>query len=302
MIVNRLQVLGYSLLFLLFTVTCPLSTAYAHTFGQPPFFKVNGEYANLYPVPVSSLYNFDLPQDLAPGNYLLNQPINFELDKARLPVQSEIIDKTKFSWDLGDGEHTQGLTTTHTYTKIGSYILKIFADDGTTPTPQILESAIVNILPNQNYSLPKSRILVQGKESKDPLTDIIYVDLSKSVELDGSKTDGVGKLEYFWDFGDQKSAFGATQTHTYKDSNQHQIFIVLRVKDESGFLSDSFVEVEDINASINLSATSSAVTKPASKPTRKNQLPITAAAIITGLAVIVTVRWWLLGRRRGKRR
>lgn len=264
----------------------------AHLFGQPPFFKVNGDYANLYPVPVSSLYNFDLPQDLTPSNYLLNQPISFELDKARLPTPADIVAKTKFSWDFGDGERGEGLTNTHTYKKIGSYILKIYADDGTTPAPQILESALINILPDQNYSLLKSRILVNGKGSEDPLTDIIFVDLSKPVELDGTKTEGKGKLEYFWDFGDQKSAFGSTQTHTYSDKNQPQIFVSLRVKDESGFLSDSFVEVE----------AASAATRPAAKTSaNKNQLPLTLAVIFGVLVLAFMARLWLQAQRRGKR-
>ncbi len=283
----------FSILFWLFAT--PVS---AHLIGQAPFLKINGQYANLYPVPLTSLNNFDLPQDLAPDNYLINQPINFELDKGRLPAPPDIVAKTKFDWDFADGTHAQSLKNTHTFSKIGSYILKIYADDGTTPTPQLLESALVNVLPQSSYQLPQSKILVNGKESKDPLVDIIFVDLSKSVELDGTKSVGNSKLEYFWDFGDQKSAFGQVQTHTYPDKNQSQIFILLRVK-ENGFLSDSFVEVEDTSVT-NTSATSSAITKPIPTPTKKSQLPTTIAAICVGLTLIIMARLWLRGPRHGK--
>ncbi len=266
----------------------------AHTFGQPPFFKVNGEYANLYPVPVTSLYNFDLPQDLAPGNYLLNQPINFEMDKGRLPAPPEIVLKTKFSWDLGDGTHAQGLSTTHTYTRGGSYILKIYADDGTTPNPQLLESALINILPQSSYQLPQAKILINGKESHDPLSDVLSADLKDSLPFDGSKSTSSNKItEYFWDFGDQKSGFGVNQAHTYpKDLSQ--IFIVLRIKDENGFLSDNFVEIQNTqNGKEQNSTTSSPVKK-------SNQLPLSLLSLVILIGLIVIARWWLLGRRREK--
>src|SRR5258705_2741528 len=138
------------------------SSALAHIAGQPPFLRVNGQYANLYFVPLSSLYDFDLPQDGAPDNYFINQTISFELDPMKLPAPSDVIAKTKFDWDFADGTHSQGLKNDHKFTKIGSYIVKIYADDSTTPKPQIIESVLVNILPDSNYKLPKAKILVTG--------------------------------------------------------------------------------------------------------------------------------------------
>jgi len=38
----------------------------AHLAGQPPFFLVNGKYSGFYPVYVTSLKNYTLPQDTAP--------------------------------------------------------------------------------------------------------------------------------------------------------------------------------------------------------------------------------------------
>src|SRR5574337_885091 len=150
------------IVYILFTIN-HIPVAEGHLAGQPPFLKVNGVYAQLYPVPVTSLYNFDLPQDQPPDNYLVNQPINFELDKGRLPAPSEVIDKTKFDWDFADGSHDQGLKTSHIYTKMGSYILKIYADDNTTPKPQLIESVLINVLPDKSYQLPKAIIKVNGQ-------------------------------------------------------------------------------------------------------------------------------------------
>src|SRR4051812_41879426 len=85
------------------TVFSPI-TAFAHTAGQVPYFKVNGVFSNLYPVPTTSLSDFQLPQDDSPDTYLVNQSIDFELDLSRLPIPPEVVKETVFSWDFGDGE------------------------------------------------------------------------------------------------------------------------------------------------------------------------------------------------------
>ncbi len=255
----KIVLLFFTFAFLLFTLPQPVS---AHLIGQPPFLKINNQYANLYPVPLSSLYDFDLPQDLAPDNYSLNQSINFELDQNRLPAPPDIVTKTKFDWDFTDGTHGQGLKLAHTFTKVGSYVVKIFADDGSTPKPQLLESVLINILPTNGYQLPKAKILVNGKGSIDPLTDILQADFNNSIKLDGSQS--TASIEYFWDFGDQKSASGSKQTHQYpKDLSQ--VFVVLRIKDSNGFLADNFVEVQNSQNAQNDISSASAKPKPQAK-------------------------------------
>lgn len=238
----------YGLLFMVFslyTVYYVPNTAFAHLAGQPPFFKINGKYARLYPVPLSSLYNFDLPQDHSPENYTVNHSLNFEFDQNRLPAPPEVVAKTKFIWDFGDDSKGEGLKNNHTYNKIGSYILKVYADDSSTPQPQLIESTLLNILPDANYQLPKARIFINGTESKDPLTDILKVNLKDDVSYDAAKSTSPNKLTYYlWDFGDQKSGQGPTQTHHYQ-ADLPQIFVVLRIKDSNGFISDQFVEIQN---------------------------------------------------------
>ena len=294
------SILGILIPSILYT-TYNIPSASAHLIGQPPFLKINGQYANLYPVPLTSLYNFDLPQDLAPENYLVNQPINFELDKDRLPAPPDIVSKTKFDWDFTDGSHAQGLKNTHKFTQVGSYIIKIYADDGTTPKPQLLESALVNILPDKSYSLPQAKILINGRMSKDSLTDIINVDFKNVIQLDARQSTPPS-LEYFWDFGDQKSASGPSQTHKYP-ADLAQAFVVLRAKDNNGFLADNFVEIQNLQNGNQLPSTSSGATPPSIKtvPSKKtNQTTIILEGLITLIILIVTARWWLLARRRGK--
>ncbi len=270
----------------------------AHLIGQPPFFKVNGQYSNLYPIPVTSLNNFDLPQDLAPGNYLVNQPINFEFDKAKLPAPPEIIEKTKFDWDFTDGTHDQGLQINHTFSKIGSYIVKIYADDGTTPKPQLLESVLVNIVP-KNYQLPQAKILINGESSKDPLTDILQFSFQSRISFDASKSTGGDLVEYFWDFGDQKSAFGPTQTHQYP-ADLSQTFVVLRVKDKNGFIADNFLEIQNSLNGQNSTASSSITPNSQSPPKKGNQLPFVLVGIVVTVTILLMARWFVQGHYRGK--
>lgn len=283
----------------LYPIPQTLNPTFAHLAGQPPFLEINNQYANLYPVPLTSLYNFDLPQDLAPENYLVNQSVNFELDKGRLPAPPDIVEKTKFDWDFTDGTHAQGLINQHKFSKIGSYIVKIYADDGTTPKPQIIESILINILPNLSYQLPHSNITINNQQSKDPLTDILKADFKSYISYDGSKSTSSSKItEYFWDFGDQKSSPGITQTHKY-DQSLSQVFVVLRIKDSNGFIADNFIEIQNSLNEQNAMVTNSPNPMPQSK--KPNQLPLTILGLIVIVGAIFMVRWWLRVHHHGSR-
>lgn len=254
-----LCIMGFLVLSLSILTTNPLiQIASAHLAGQPLYLKINNQFALLYPVPTTSLSDFNLPQDLAPQNYLVNQDLQFVIETDRLPAPPEVVAKTHFDWDFGDGAKTQGMSTNHTYTKIGSYIATIYANDGTTPTPQLIESILINILPDQNYVLPKAVIKVSGRTSSDPLTDILQADFTKEVNFDGSISSGQ-IVSYSWDFGDGKAGSGAQSSHTY-EQKQNQVFPVLRIKDSNGFIADGYVEVQ------NQLVTGQSALKPANQP------------------------------------
>lgn len=214
--------------------------------GQPPFFKINGIYTNLYPVPLTSLENFELPQDIAPINYLVNEQINFELDTANLPAPPEVIMKTQFIWDFGDGQTGAGLSQNHIYKKPGSYFVIVKADDHSTPQPQLLQSTLINIVPSVNYKLPKAEIRVNGKAIRDPLTDILSFNFNHTIAFDGTRSESPNAkiISYTWDFGDTQSSDKAKVIHKYL-SDQNQVFPVLRIKDSNGFISDTYLEVKN---------------------------------------------------------
>lgn len=277
------------------------TTASAHLAGQPPFFKVNDEYSLLYPVPTTSLDNFNLPQDIAPGIYLVNRKLHLELDAGRLPVPPEVIQKTKFTWNFGDGQSGEGLINDHIYTKIGSYIVDIYANDGTTPTAQIIEKALLNIVPDKNYQLPVAVIKINGQKSRDPLIDPIAVKFGGTITFDASESKSSSKIvSYFWDFGDQVTNQNSIATHAYvKDLNQ--VFPVLRITDQNGFIADSYVEIENqtiLQQYPNRPNASPTVAKSGIFSKTSNWQPLVAGGVIL-LFVILVAFWWR--RKKSKR-
>ncbi|MBI3485550.1 PKD domain-containing protein [Candidatus Daviesbacteria bacterium] len=263
----------------------------AHLAGQPPYFKINGVYSNLYPVPTTSLNNFNLPQDLAAENYLVNQNLTFEFDINALPAPKEIILKTKFFWDFGDRTKAEGLKNVHSYSKEGSFILAILAQAPGDSSPQLLQSVMLNILPDKNYKLPKSKIKINGQTVKDPLIDVIKVKFDSQLSLDGSdSTGGSAQIaSYFWDLGDQKTSSEKTLTRTYS-KDLSQLFPVLRIQNSDGFIADSFVEIENtdfFDTLLTASASSTPTPKPKDNQTSNLFVPLTGIILIGGVIFII---------------
>ncbi len=215
--------------------------AYAHLSGQPPFFKINGEYSGFYPVYSTSVSNITLPQDLSPRSYLVNDPIEFEIDVnlLRIIVPLEVIKKTKLVWDFGDGQKGEGFKNTYQYAKMGSYILTIY--DNT----QVVQSVLLNVLPDKSYKLPKAVIKVNGQGSLDPLIDVLVFKFGDSLSFDASSSISISPItSYFWDFGDGQSSDKDKVTHLYQKDKQLN-FPLLRITNKDGFLSDAYVEIDN---------------------------------------------------------
>lgn len=219
--------------------------AQAHSVGQPPYFKINGIFTDYYPVLSTSLYGFNLPQDIAPANYLVSENIEFEIDTSQLPVPMEIVEKSKFLWDYGDRTTTEGLKNSHAYAKPGTYVMSIKVDTGDGFEPEILQSTAINILPNADYKLPKAIIEINNASVNSP-QEQLDVDFAKEVKFDGSKSDpGSSEItEYFWDLGNQESKTGDSFNYTYPE-NPYAVAPVLRIKTKDGFISDATIQIKD---------------------------------------------------------
>jgi len=232
-------------LFALLALCAPRTTVLAHNTGHPSFFEINGKVTVGYPVLATTLSHFPLPQDMAPDTYLVNTPISFAINLAELDVASNIKAKTTFQWQFGDGGESVGVTTRYTYKKPGSYIVSIYAKYE-NDSPVLIESALLHVLPTTGYRLPKAVITVNGKKSADPLSDPLSFALSSQLLFDSSASEsGEEKIVwYWWDAGDGSESRESRFEHTYT-GNQKMVFPILRVIDENGFISDTYVEIQN---------------------------------------------------------
>lgn len=237
-------------MFLAVFVALSLNTSapsFAHLPGQPPFFRVNEIFSPYYRVPTTSLNDFPLPQDMGPTEYTVGTPLSLEIDPSQLQVPDDIIKKTTFAWDYGDGTKGTGLKNTHTYKKVGSYTLSItasYTDQGEYVPPQLFQSVQLDIIPNKSYKMPRAVVSVNGTTVKNPLNDSVKVKPGSEVTLDASKSLlNSTPVSYFWDFGDGETGTGERVTHTY-DSKTKQAFPVLRIKDKDGFVIDNLSQIK----------------------------------------------------------
>lgn len=219
----------------------------AHFEGQPPFFKVNDTFSPVYPVPLtSSVPNFELPQDIAPQPYLVNQPITFEIDRTVLPLAPEVVENAVFAWQFGDQTKATGFTNQHTYKQPGSYILTVDLIYQGQETRRI-QAMLIHIIPTSDYQLPQPVLKVNGQVTSDPIINVLKFDFNQPVQFDASDSQAsAGIKEYLWDFGDGNSSPLISTTHTYNPES-NMVFPILRVTDTNGYYVDAFVQIYSLS-------------------------------------------------------
>jgi hypothetical protein len=235
-----------SFLICMLTLLLVRNDAHAHLPGQPPFFKINGTFTDFYHITGTSLDDFSLPQDKAPKQYQINETIHFSIDRTQLPVPAEIVEKTTFVWDYGDGGRGKGLANDYAYKKQGSFILSVYADTSAFEKgvePQLIQSVLLNIVPSESYTLPKAVFTVNGKSVSDSVGEWLTFPPETKLMFDATNSSVPSGSTYLWDFGDGKSATGKTTTYTYRD--QVLVFPILRIQTPDGFIADSFVEIHN---------------------------------------------------------
>ena len=227
----------------------PLSAS-AHIAGQPPFFLINNKYADYYPIYSTSLKNFSIPQDLAPELYLINHPIEFEIDSEMLPFPPQVTSKIKYNWDFGDGNTATGGKNRHTYKKIGSFLLKITADYGSYSDPNtkpLLQEVLLHIIPNENYQLPKPKIVINGKQITNPLSETFSIPSGEKISFAVFVQQGTSPITaYFWDRGDGTKTEKASFNYRYQITDPEYLFPFVRVFDKNGFYVDTYAQIENI--------------------------------------------------------
>jgi len=258
----------------LFIFSSVVSSAKAH-FGGIPAMKINGKFTTPYTLQNIAIGDNYLPSDAAPENYLVNKPIQFEVDPSRLPFPEEVIKQATYSWDFGDGTKGTGLKIAHTYKKIGSHEMVLIIDSGDLskfgyppqdPSLNPPQTVMINILPNKSYKVPKAIISIDGKLIKDPTKERFETSFKEKLgpftlgktftfSAADSQTPSSKKIKYLWDFGDNEIGKTTRITsiqakHAYKEN----YFIrepALRIVDENGFISDTFVTMENDDPNFN---------------------------------------------------
>ncbi len=247
--------------------------------GQQGFFKINGAYVEFNDIQFDSSF-FDIPQDKAPEGYLANQELALEMDAA--PLQASLVLKRVLHWDFGDGTTATGLKNTHRYTRPGTFVVKITDD---SDPPQLIESAVIQILPYKGYRLPKAVISVNGEQKSD-----LVLPFSQPVSFDATGSTASSRIvSYTWDFNDGTSGSQPVCRHRYdKGTNWPMVFVLLRIRDKDGFFADACAEIinQDENnqgSSLpaapqnNIPGIASAQPSPPAQPDRQNMIAGTAA-------------------------
>jgi hypothetical protein len=245
------------LLLVLFTLLIGLGSptaADAHLFGGPPFLSINGKDAQNN-ASYLSVPSFVLPQDVAPGVYLVHKPIVFTIDLGRLPVPKEVAQQSVFRWYWEDGSTTPtvGANQSHTYDTVGSHLVRLEVLAPGETSYLTLDTVRVNVVETLGYTIPTVSIAVV----KDTFTQNRPMDFHSLTTHDPSASISSS----VWDFGDNTSSNKQNVSHSYSE-NDFLHFAYVEVVDSNGFKAETGVTVNGEKGQIRLTpllATGSAV-------------------------------------------
>jgi PKD repeat protein len=207
--------------------------AWACGLGQPQTMTADGQPA--VATPILPTTPSDAPTGLFPGQYSVNETVNFTEDLSRLPTPINT-NLYQWKWDYGDGQTGSGFKTTHTYAKPGTYAVRLQLVDPHDPTnsdPNFDSSAITVI--DQHYANPPvARITASDT--------FVQLDTSLSYDATGSHSLVGGDVTYTWDFNDTSDVAHNAQV-THKFILPGRTFVALIVKDARGAVSVATVPV-----------------------------------------------------------
>lgn len=231
-----------AILVVLFSAFTTAFEAKAHVGNSQPFILLNGNYVLPNDIRGTIIKEMNIAGDIAPETYSTGEKIVFEIDTGKTLISSEVLQKTKFYWDFGDGQTSEGVKSSHAYEKTGSYTVQLSA--GYLENPHsVLDSLFLNVIPNDKFTVPTAVITINGKKISDPKNELTAVKPGQAVKLEASFNPQKSEAKYLWDLGDGTSSSERQLTHTYP-VNYTFTTPVLKAQDESGFISYAYANVE----------------------------------------------------------
>ncbi len=151
--------------------------------------------------------------------------------KGSTDAEGDLLD---YFWEFGDGEKAQGSRVVHRYASQTRYDAQLIVTDN---SGQVGNSAFERFPVVVN----KPPQAMAGADVVAALGDIVQFNGSASSDQDGTLQ------RYVWDFGNNKSAEGATTTHLYASPGTYRV--TLRVEDNSD--SPCNFSIDDLRVWIN---------------------------------------------------
>jgi PKD repeat protein len=141
---------------------------------------------------------------------------------------------TSYNWDFGDGNSSNVPITSHVYTAVGTYTVKLTVFDNESLTDTATK--VFDVLPPPKYE----------NDVTSPVADAQTID--QEVEIyervtfnGGYSSDDVGIARYEWNFGDGTIRTGVIAHHEYELEGSYRV--TLTVTDFAGNSATDFVEI-----------------------------------------------------------
>jgi hypothetical protein len=221
-----------------------------HGVHNADFFKINGQKAIAYTIAKQrSSASFTLPDFKCPGDFLVNQVIDIEIDPSVLETDyikshNSTIPDARFVWRFGDGRRSSGTRNKHRYARAGSYFLSVYIESKQFDAPILFKTLLIHVLPNRAYKLPRAVIKINNRSIPEHFHDTLKISFAEPIQLEGTGSiHGSSKItNYYWDLSDRSSSRDPKLRHSYNRSS-YNATPILRVTDSRGFISDASVEI-----------------------------------------------------------
>ena len=162
-----------------------------------------------------------------------DDPVNFACIKSW--DTSSDMNSLKYYWDFGDGTTAEGKYINHSFKQEGNYKVHLIVidDDGDKGISE-LEIIVCNTAPiakidyysPQNPTTKNVPIAFNGSGSWDTASDLSL-------------------LQFYWDFGDGSTGHGQIVEHTYKNSGQYKVTLVVTDDDGAIGIISSTISVDE---------------------------------------------------------